>query len=537
LTLDACVLIVNSLPRKSPLKKVFVVFAALVIGLLVLSPVKQVAAISCSITSESITPISAALTTGSTVIVWTASASCPSPYIHNSANGLGYLCNGGSCVAAIATPVPNSYTYTFNFSLSQSSAAGTWTPRMTLRSSDGITNFDIGSNRSVAVSAYIATTTTTTTTSTTTTVPVVATTVVAAPTTMVTAVTSTTSATSTTIAANSCVPTKDRLYIYSFLGNVTNLGGAYDSGFSGFDYTRNCKVSPITKTIIKDNFSVVESSSKSFDKNFDKSVSNCWEIARVSSYGQSEWSNQVCYVAPTVLTSTTVAAKSCVPTTDRLYVYPSLGNVTNANTYDSGSSGFDYTRNCKVSPITKILIKDNFAVVELSSKSFNKNFDKSVSNCWEIARVSSYGQSEWSNQVCYVAPAATSPTTAKVVGGAIIQPQQPSSIVLFESVPFGVAGAQCLDGFKSKNKTLGSCGNHGGRDSWLFAKFAEGYNKNYQKRNTSNSSGGLISGSSSCVGICYGVPSVVNGLPRNSYVKGYTRSDGTYVKPYTRSKP
>jgi hypothetical protein len=179
--------------------------------------------------------------------------------------------------------------------------------------------------------------------------------------------------------------------------------------------------------------------------------------------------------------------------------------------------------------------------VELSSKSFNKNFDKSVSNCWEIARVSSYGQSEWSNQVCYVAPTVTSSTTAKVVGGAIIQPQQPSSIVLSESVPFGVAGAQCLDGFRSKNKTLGSCGNHGGRDSWLFTKVVEGYNKNYQKKSTSNSSSGSnsssISGSGSCVGICYGVPSVVNGLPRNSYVKGYTRSDGTSVKPYTRSKP
>jgi hypothetical protein len=29
----------------------------------------------------------------------------------------------------------------------------------------------------------------------------------------------------------------------------------------------------------------------------------------------------------------------------------------------------------------------------------------------------------------------------------------------------------------------------------------------------------------------------VNGLPRNTYVSGYYRSDGTYVKPYTRSKP
>lgn len=49
--------------------------------------------------------------------------------------------------------------------------------------------------------------------------------------------------------------------------------------------------------------------------------------------------------------------------------------------------------------------------------------------------------------------------------------------------------------------------------------------------------GGLGIGSSDCVGICYGVPSKVNGLPRNTYVSGYYRSDGTWVNPYTRSNP
>ena len=43
--------------------------------------------------------------------------------------------------------------------------------------------------------------------------------------------------------------------------------------------------------------------------------------------------------------------------------------------------------------------------------------------------------------------------------------------------------------------------------------------------------------SSGCVGICYGVPSQVNGLARNTYVSGYFRSNGTWVNPYTRSKP
>jgi hypothetical protein len=40
-----------------------------------------------------------------------------------------------------------------------------------------------------------------------------------------------------------------------------------------------------------------------------------------------------------------------------------------------------------------------------------------------------------------------------------------------------------------------------------------------------------------CVGVCWGVPSKVNGLPRNSYVSGYFRANGTWVNPYTRSNP
>jgi hypothetical protein len=54
-----------------------------------------------------------------------------------------------------------------------------------------------------------------------------------------------------------------------------------------------------------------------------------------------------------------------------------------------------------------------------------------------------------------------------------------------------------------------------------------------------NSSGAPRYGTSfprDCVGICYGVPSTVNGLPRNNFVSGYLRKDGTYVSPYTRSK-
>lgn len=40
---------------------------------------------------------------------------------------------------------------------------------------------------------------------------------------------------------------------------------------------------------------------------------------------------------------------------------------------------------------------------------------------------------------------------------------------------------------------------------------------------------------SSCKGVCYGVTSKKTGRARNNYVRGYTKKDGTYVAPYTRS--
>jgi hypothetical protein len=40
---------------------------------------------------------------------------------------------------------------------------------------------------------------------------------------------------------------------------------------------------------------------------------------------------------------------------------------------------------------------------------------------------------------------------------------------------------------------------------------------------------------SKCVGVCYGVRSTVTGGPRNTYVRGYVKKDGTVVQPYTRS--
>lgn len=45
------------------------------------------------------------------------------------------------------------------------------------------------------------------------------------------------------------------------------------------------------------------------------------------------------------------------------------------------------------------------------------------------------------------------------------------------------------------------------------------------------------SSSPPCSGMgCYGQPSSATGRPRTATVRGYTRRDGTYVAPYTRSR-
>jgi hypothetical protein len=51
------------------------------------------------------------------------------------------------------------------------------------------------------------------------------------------------------------------------------------------------------------------------------------------------------------------------------------------------------------------------------------------------------------------------------------------------------------------------------------------------------SSNSLKTTSNKCVGVCYGVPSKTNGLPRNTFVPGYTTKNGTKVQPYTKSSP
>ena len=129
--------------------------------------------------------------------------------------------------------------------------------------------------------------------------------------------------TSTTQMANAggrCVPTTDKLYLYDFVSRVevTNHGGVFDSSKDfQFDYRRNCQVSPILKILVRDKFGTIEYPSSgygSYETNYTNlNTANCWQLARVSAFGQSEWSNEVCYKAkatPATTTNTTALVPS-----------------------------------------------------------------------------------------------------------------------------------------------------------------------------------------------------------------------------------
>lgn len=280
----------------------------------------------------------------------------------------------------------------------------------------------------------------------------------------------------------------------------------------------------------------------------------------------------------------------CPPTTDSLFTYNYLSYITVTNhggKYDSGASfSYDYTRRCKVSPITSIVIRDNFGVTEQKSSLYgryeNTYRDVSVSNCWEIARISAYGQSEWSNKVCYNAPAVQTVSVPGIYmylnsegqmdGNVYInwtkgsdsaglrwtacpssdtwQPSDPGWT--YEQSSYALDGQTIFTGHITNGPRcmLVSAKNSNGilsapfRVEYTFAKqMAQPYSASPSyvpplpsRRDFDSGSSNFSSLSQDCVGICYGVPSKLNGLPRNTYVSGYFRKDGTYVRPYTRSK-
>jgi len=280
-------------------------------------------------------------------------------------------------------------------------------------------------------------------------------------------------------AESTCPPTKDNLHTYNYQSfvSITNHGGAYDSGASfSYDYSRRCQVSPITKILVRDNFGVVEYASSlygRFDYTYkDLSVSNCWEVARVSSFGQSDWSNKVCYTAP-VIQPVSISG---------IHMYLNAKGKLDGDVYINWTKGFDsaslHWTTCPPSETSQ-------------SSEQNWTYDQSA--------FGSEGQTVFTGHVS----------------------RGPRCILVYAKNTNGVLSMPV-------------------RVEYTYARrMAQAYSRspNYGSPNLSGGGSSNSSWSSNeCVGICYGVPSKVNGLPRNKYVSGYFRKDGTYVQPYTRSK-
>ena len=84
-------------------------------------------------------------------------------------------------------------------------------------------------------------------------------------------------------------------------------------------------------------------------------------------------------------------------------------------------------------------------------------------------------------------------------------------------------GAICRDGWRSRSTGSGTCSWHGGVRKWLGYKKTTWVTKN-------------LSVTPIVFGNCYGCISSINGLPKNNYVSGYFKSNGTYVNGYWKSK-
>ena len=265
-----------------------------------------------------------------------------------------------------------------------------------------------------------------------------------------------------------------------------------------------------------------------------------------------------------------------------LTVYESLEKVTNHRV-----SSYDITGwNCRTNRFVGLQVEDNFGITSQTSIYFNFYFPMNAANCWRIKHVYENGEGDWSNKVCYATPVIQPVSISGIYmylnsggvmdGNVYIKwtksndsgslywttcppaanwnPSNPSWS--YEQVSYQSSGQTIFSSHASEGLrcfVVAAKSSQGvlstpirveyTYSSWMAQPYSSSPNyvapiptQNY----TNFSGGGTSSGSSSsnsCVGICYGVPSKVNGLPRDNYVSGYTRKDGTYVKPYTRSKP
>jgi hypothetical protein len=252
----------------------------------------------------------------------------------------------------------------------------------------------------------------------------------------------------------------------------------------------------VSKFLIRDNYGITEQAGSFFQTLYpDKRKSNCWEIAAVNAVGQSDWSNQVCYSVP--LPRNAPSASSWERS-----VTCAFSAVSLRWSYSSTWSEI----------IDDIVIIDNlnnaYSVSASATSTQIPSVDCSVPRSYSIAFRNSSGLGPATELGAFQPPVAQ------------ITPQISTS-TNSTGLPPGRIGALCADYSVVAITSKSACSKRGGRLEWIFQ---------------SNSGSLTASIGSNCVGICYGVPSRINGLPRNTYVSGYFRSDGTYVRPYTRSK-
>jgi hypothetical protein len=96
--------------------------------------------------------------------------------------------------------------------------------------------------------------------------------------------------------------------------------------------------------------------------------------------------------------------------------------------------------------------------------------------------------------------------------------------------------AYCNDGWERANTGNGTCSEHGG-DYVPGRSQAATASPSYSSSSYGSSYSPSTGSGYSAPGSGYGQISTETGRPRDQYVSGYTRSDGTYVQPYYRSSP
>ena len=317
-------------------------------------------------------------------------------------------------------------------------------------------------------------------------------------------------------------PTPIKLKLYDRLGKI-ELDISH-ANFANFGLSLERKV---TGFVLKDkNGTSLLGERAWWDQHYFSNLeSNCWQVASLNSFGQGPWSNEVCYALP--------APKSKPESlySNRLTCSLSVVSVRLQEPFYLSSD-----------TATEIMLSDNLGNNYSFAKTITElkveNVDCSISRNYNVAYRNSTGPGPVFELGAFATTQPTSPqnTTPSSSTPSALPPITESvsklptdKLLITETPPANRVGALCADQYVVSAIGTGACSKRGGLIAWVV-RTGSGL---YEIRSSVGSGVGI---NSTCVGICYGVPSEINGLPRNTYVSGYFRSNGTYVQPYTRSK-